>query len=170
MELKEEVRKEVDTTYKYLGKIAKDLVKQHTKEIDDIIRDLINVEIKTDNQLRNDMLKLSCLAYNLAEIKEHANLRADCSTALYKEKQALEFSNVIGTQQQKHQHSVIASLDNQAVQILYNSVAKLFSTKLDETHRVVNTLNGILIGRMSAQKQQRTEMSSTSLETEPEMF
>lgn len=166
MNINETVQKEVDVTYRQIGKIAKDLVQEHTKELDTLIKNLINIENQTDSQLRDAMLKISCLAYQLAEIKEHASLRADCSTALLKEKQALEYQTGVGTQQQRQQQSVLASQDNVAVQILYNGVSKLFASKVDEAHRIVNTLNAVLIGRMSAQKRQQSDNISTGVSDE----
>lgn len=157
MQLNERVSNEVNLVYRQLAKVAKDIVSKHTKELDDLIEELKNIENFSDGKVRNIMLQLSLLAYNLGELKEHSNLRADVSTAMLKEKIALEFNSSEGTQSAKQNLATLNAMDNQAVQILYTNISKMFSTKLDEVHRVVNTLNNVLIGRMASNKQAMQE-------------
>lgn len=161
MQLNEQVKQEVDSTYRSLAKIAKEITSQYTKEIDLLIKELENIENLSDGRVRNIMLQLSLLAYHLGEVKEHSNIRADISTALYKEKLASEFNSLEGPVGVKTNQATVNSIDQQAVQILYTNISKMFTTKLDETHRVVNTLNNVLIGRMATNKhalQDRNEL------------
>lgn len=157
MQLNERTSNEVNLVYRQLAKVAKDIVSKHTKELDDLIEELKNIENLSDGKVRNIMLQLSLLSYNLGEIKEHSNLRADVSIAMLKEKIALEFNSSEGTQSAKQNLATLNAMDNQAVQILYTNISKMFSTKLDEAHRVVNTLNNVLIGRMASNKQAQHE-------------
>lgn len=157
MQLNERVSNEVNLVYRQLAKVAKDIVNKHTKELDDLIEELKNIENLSDGKVRNIMLQLSLLSYNLGEIKEHSNLRADVSVAMLKEKIALEFNSSEGTQSAKQNLATLNAMDSQAVQILYTNISKMFSTKLDEAHRVVNTLNNVLIGRMASKKQTQQE-------------
>ena len=43
-------------------------------------------------------------------------------------------------------------MDKQTVTMIQNAIANCMKSKLDEAHRVVNTLNSILISRAAAAK------------------
>lgn len=143
----------INNVYNNIGKIAKEVSAQHTKEIDKIIK-LINDDIDnlSDEKLRLYMLKLSCEAYYLGDRQEHSNIKADIAQALNKEAFAKEFLNASGTQQAKNQEAQNNTVTEQTLQVLYKGIYNLMKTKLDETHRMVNTINSILISRSAAAK------------------
>ena len=144
--------KNVNDVYKDIGKIAKKLVDEKSKAIDDLIKTLSNVESLSDEEIRKYMLKISLESYSFSEIKEHSVMKQDCATALMKETQANIFNSETGTAEVRRNKSITDSNAQITVNILYNSIANLMKTKLDEAHRVVNTLNSILISRAAAAK------------------
>ena len=144
--------KNVNDVYKDIGKIAKKLVDEKSKTIDDLIKTLSNVESLSDEEIRKYMLKISLESYSFSEIKEHSVMKQDCATALMKETQANIFNSETGTAEVRRNKSITDSNAQITVNILYNSIANLMKTKLDEAHRVVNTLNSILISRAAAAK------------------
>lgn len=144
--------KNVNDVYKDIGKIAKKLVDEKSKAIDDLIKTLSNVESLSDEEIRKYMLKISLESYSFSEIKEHSAMKQDCAAALMKETQANIFNSETGTAEVRRNKSITDSNAQITVNILYNSIANLMKTKLDEAHRVVNTLNSILISRAAAAK------------------
>lgn len=144
--------KNVNDVYKDIGKIAKKLVDEKSKVIDDLIKTLSNVESLSDEEIRKYMLKISLESYSFSEIKEHSVMKQDCAAALMKETQANIFNSETGTAEVRRNKSITDSNAQITVNILYNSIANLMKTKLDEAHRVVNTLNSILISRAAAAK------------------
>lgn len=144
--------KNVNDVYKDIGKIAKKLVDEKSKVIDDLIKTLSNVESLSDEEIRKYMLKISLESYSFSEIKEHSVMKQDCAVALMKETQANIFNSETGTAEVRRNKSITDSNAQITVNILYNSIANLMKTKLDEAHRVVNTLNSILISRAAAAK------------------
>ena len=144
--------KNVNDVYKDIGKIAKKLVDEKSKAIDDLIKTLSNVESLSDEEIRKYMLKISLESYSFGEIKEHSIMKQDCAVALMKETQANIFNSETGTAEVRRNKSITDSNAQITVNILYNSIANLMKTKLDEAHRVVNTLNSILISRAAAAK------------------
>lgn len=144
--------KNVNDVYKDIGKIAKKLVDEKSKAIDDLIKTLSNVESLSDEEIRKYMLKISLESYSFSEIKEHSVMKQDCAAALMKETQANIFNSETGTAEVRRNKSITDSNAQITVNILYNSIANLMKTKLDEAHRVVNTLNSILISRAAAAK------------------
>ena len=138
----------VDEMYKSLTKVADDIVSKHTKDIDKIVKEIENNVEKLDNkEIRMYTLKLSSLAYSLGDLVEHADLKRDCANALVKETSAKEFNLAAGTVDTKKNVALLNSSQEQAVSMLYNTVADLFKTKLNSVYRVVDSLKNVLISR-----------------------
>lgn len=142
----------VNEVYKNIGKLAKKMVDEKSASIDSLIKALSNVESLSDEEIRKYMLKISLESFAFSELKEHSVMKQDCATALMKESQANIFNSETGTAEVRRNKSITDSNAEITVNILYNSIANLMKTKLDEAHRVVNTLNSILISRAAAAK------------------
>ena len=150
-----EARQGVDELYKSLTQVADDIVNKHTKDIDKLIKEIENNVEKLDNKdIRMYTLKLSSLAYSLGDLVEHADLKRDCAIALAKEANAKEFNLAAGTVDTKKNVALINSSQEQAVSMLYNTVADLFKTKLNSVYRVVDSLKNVLISRNAEAKLQ----------------
>ena len=154
-EVLQEVQKRVDDTYRSLGQIVLDLTNKYTKDIDSIIQKVSNdVETRTNKELQTDVLKLSCLAYSLGDVMEHANLKSECANALLKEENAQQYIASEGSVENKKNNALLATTNEQAVNMMYETVASLLKTKLNETHRVVDSIKNILILRSAEAKMQ----------------
>ena len=113
--------KNVNDVYKDIGKIAKKLVDEKSKAIDDLIKTLSNVESLSDEEIRKYMLKISLESYSFSEIKEHSAMKQDCAAALMKETQANIFNSETGTAEVRRNKSITDSNAQITVNILYNS-------------------------------------------------
>ena len=150
-----EAKQTVDEAYKSLSTISDEMVKKYTKNIDDTIKEIENnVEKLTNNELRNYILKLSCLAYSLGDLAEHSDLKKDCANAIAKETNAREFNLAAGTVETKKNVAILNSNHEQATQIIYSNVADMFKTKLNSVYRVIDSLKNILISRNAEAKLQ----------------
>ena len=149
----ESEKKSADEMHKYLCEIAADVVSRYSAPIDNIVSKLSkNVDTCTNDELRAIMISLGVETYNLSMHKENAGLKEACATALYKETVAKSFNSNTGTIEARKNQSILESMNSQAVSILYESVAGILNTKLDEAHRLANIINGILISRASDAK------------------
>jgi len=150
-----EAKKEVDDLYKSLNQVADDIVNKHTSEISRIIKEIENnVEKMSNHEIRMYTLKLSSLAYSLGDLVEHADLKRDCANALVKETSAREFNLAAGTVDTKKNVALLNSSNEQAVSMLYNTVADLLKTRLNSVYRVVDSLKNVLISRNAEAKLQ----------------
>lgn len=142
-----------DELYNYLNEVSQSIVSKKSKYMDDIILKISKkIDIMDNDELRVYMGKLSVEAYNLSIYREDSALKENCANVLYKEKLARTFNESTGTVDSKKNQSIVASLDSQAVSILYSSVYNLLKTKVEGANRLCNTLNGILISRAADAK------------------
>ena len=149
----EEAQKNVDITAKNLSRLAHDIFKKFSKPLDDIVSKLSSVESLSDEEIRSYMLKISLESYSFSEVKEHAELKMDCATAIMKETQATIYNEASGTAEARRNIAIKES--NSEI-----TVSNLMKTKLDEAHRVVNTLNSILISRAAQAKLNQSSSSA----------
>ena len=147
-----EAEKNVDNVSKDLSRLANTIYRAHTKTLDDLISKLSNVESLSDEDIRKFMLKISLECYSFAELKEHSELKQSCATALMKETQARLYNEATGTAEARKNTAITDSSSEVTVNLLYSAVSNLMKTRLDESHRVVNTLNSILISRAAQAK------------------
>lgn len=147
---------EVDTTYEQLSPIVTDMVKKCTANIDSVVASVSVAEVLTDDMLRDAMLKLSLASYSFSEIKEKAALKASCAESIRKAKYAEEYSKAEGAVAQRDNTAVLNSAESMLVDYIYDCVASTLKTKLDEAHRVVDTLKSIQMGRMAEAKLSQT--------------
>ena len=155
-----EARKDTDELFQYLSEIADDIVSRYSKILDDLVKKLSkNIDTLSNEELRTYMAKISIEAYNLSIDREHTALKELCAEALYKESQATSFNQAAGTVEARRNQSMIATMDKQAVSMLYSTVAALFKAKVDEAHRLANVLSNILISRSAEAKLQYSPRS-----------
>lgn len=143
----------IDTTYNDLMEIANEIFEETTKEIDEIMTEAYNdIEKLSNDAVRDLMLKLSLKSYTFSEIKEKASFKATLGEVMRKEIYASNFNQSEGTVAVRENTAIIESGAEILAEEIYTLVADMLKTKLDEIHRVVNTLQTILMTRMQEAK------------------
>lgn len=145
-------KKQVSDLYKSLAPIIDAVVAKHAKEIDNIVKSVKNANSLDNEDLRKYIMQLSIENYYFAESKDKAIFMQDCAIALSKEAQADIFNSTAGTQAVRNNQAIIDSMDKQAVAMLQSAVANRLKTKLDEAHRLLGSLQGILISKNAENK------------------
>lgn len=142
-----------NTTYQQLVDISNDIVNKCVKDITPIIlninRDIENI---SNDQIRTYMLTLSLKAYSLAEIKEKASMKAEVAEILKKEAYATEFNGADGTVAVRENLAQINISDEILAQTVNELVSGILKVKLEELHRIIDTLKSILMSRLSEAK------------------
>ena len=153
MEIKlQKALENVEMTYSDIVEIANDILSEFVKDVNDIISTITSKEILTNDEIRMYMLKLSCKAFSFSEVKEKSSMKAEIAEAIRKEKYAKTFNSIEGTVAFKENSSTIEITNEILVECVHNLVSSLFKTKLDEIHRVVDTLRTILVSRNAEAK------------------
>ena len=150
----------VDEIYFQLSDAVKETVSEITKPIDDIVQELSKgINLFSNSELWDFQMRLGVEAYRLSNMKELSALKDACAEALYKEGLAKAYAEASGAAETKKQASVLATIEKQAVSMLYNSIASILKTKLDEAHRLVNIIQNIQISRAAEAKQNSSPRS-----------
>lgn len=149
----EEALNNVELTNENLVPIAKQIASKYTAKVDDII----NYVIEHVNELNNDKLRclivdLSFNAYSLGEAKEYSLLKSEIAETLTKEANATEFNISQGTVEARRNQAMLNSSNEKLAELLSSTVAGLLKTKLDETHRIVDTLKTVITSRNTESK------------------
>jgi len=143
----------IQVIYNSLNSQAKEIVKNYTKKIDDLIKTVSeNVNNLSNEDIRNIELQLSLMAYDLGELKDKTCIAAEIAEIIQDETEADAWNTAAGNNEQRKNAAILASSKEKAVAKLYKLVASQIKTKLDEAHRVVDTLKSILISRASDRK------------------
>ena len=143
----------IQTIYNSLNSQAKEIVKNYTKKIDDLIKQVSdNVNNLSNEDIRNIELQLSLMAYDLGELKDKTCIAAEIAEIIQDETEADAWNTAVGNNEQRKNTAILSSSKEKAVAKLYKLVASQIRTKLDEAHRVVDTLKSILISRASDKK------------------
>lgn len=148
-----EALNKVEITYQDLIQIANEM----TAPMFTPINTLVNAISSTVNALpidsiRDYILQLQLKAFEISEIKEKSALKAELADALQKEAFAVSFNGAEGSAAAKDKIAQIATAEETVTETLYNLVANLFKTKLDQLHRLVDALKSILMSRMQETK------------------
>lgn len=144
---------DIQSIYGSLNKQAKQLVAEYTAPVDRIIKQVNdNINNLTNEDIRRIQLQLSLRAYDLGDIKDKTNIAAEIAAIVEDESVADAYNTSTGTSEQRKNTAILASSKEKAVAKLYKLVASQIKTKLDEAHRVVATLQSILISRASDRK------------------
>jgi len=143
----------VEETYGDLVEIANSML----KPMFDPINQLVSVISSTINalsieQIRDYILQLQLKAFEISETKEKAALKAELAEALQKEKFAVSFNSLEGSAAVKEKLALVEASPEAVSETLYNLVANLLRTKLDQLHRLVDALKSVLMSRMQETK------------------
>ena len=143
----------VDATYDELIDVANDIAKEVVGDLDDMMASAYNdVEKLSNEAIRDLMLKLSLRSYSFAEIKERSAFKSELAETLRKEAYAKNFNLAEGTIAVRENTAVLNSSSEILANQIYELVADIFKSKLDETHRIVAALTSVLMSRMSEAK------------------
>ena len=146
--------KELAEMYKNLKPIVDEIVNKNTKEVDSIIKKIKNgLENElTHKELYSYLMQLSVETYYMAYSKDMAGLRQECAETLMKAKQAEIFNETVGTQVLRTNEAIVSTVDKQVINLIHRAVANCLRTKLDEAHRMVRTLENVLISKNAENK------------------
>ena len=143
----------IEITYQEVIDIANDSVKELTGDLDNLIESVYNrVENLNNDEIREVLLKLSLRSFSFSSIKEKAAFKAMLAESLRKEAYAREFNTLQGSVAAKDSQATLNIANEIIVEHLYELTASLFKVKLDEAHRVVDTLKSVLMSRLSEAK------------------
>ena len=143
----------VDMTYDQLIHIADSMLKPITDELDKIIKAASNhIENLTVDNIRKLMLEISLKSYSLSEIKEKSALRSVCAEMLKDEAYATALLKTDGAIAVKQHTALLETSYETLSEAIYDSAASMLKIKLDECHRIVASLQSILMSRMQEAK------------------
>jgi type IV secretory pathway VirB4 component len=143
----------IDDTYQDLIVVAEDIFQQTTKDIDEIMMSAYNdIEKLSNDAIRDLMLRLSLKSYTFSEIKEKAAFKSVLAETIRKEEYAQNFNKTEGTVAVRENTATIDTGAEILSEEIYTLVANMLKTKLDEVHRVVNTLQTVLMTRRQEAK------------------
>lgn len=143
----------VEVTYTELVQIANEMLASIIDPINNMINDL-NSKINnlSIDQLRDYILRIQLKAFEISEIKEKSAMKAELAEAIQKEQFAISFNGLEGSAATKDKLALVATSSEIVVETLYNLIANLLKTKLDQLHRLVDALKSILMSRMQETK------------------
>lgn len=143
----------VEATYSEVVEIANDMLSEIFTPINNLVDEIREAGAGISAEaLRDYMVRLQLRSYEISDIKEKSALKAECAEALRKEKYARTFNAAEGTAGVKDNTALLAASEEIIVEALYNLVASLLKTKLDEVHRLIDTLKSILMSKMQEAK------------------
>lgn len=143
----------VETTYGELVDIANGMLNPMFEPINMIIaRVNASVNAMSIDQIRDYILTIQLKAFEISEIKEKAALKAELAETLQKEKFAVSFNGLEGSAAVKDKLALVETSAEIVTEALYNLIANLLKTKLDQLHRLVDALKSILMSRMQETK------------------
>ena len=143
----------VETTYGELVGIANDMLNPMFEPINLIIAQVnATVNAMSIDQIRDYILRIQLKAFEISEIKEKAALKAELAETLQKEKFAVSFNGLEGSAAVKDKLALVETSAEIVTEALYNLIANLLKTKLDQLHRLVDALKSILMSRMQETK------------------
>ena len=145
-------KQEVNDMFNDLSPLVQEIVNKYSSNLDKNISKISDAITLTNDEIRTLMLEISIECYMFGMSKDASVLKQECAETLLKEAQAKSYNATDGTQVIRSNQALIDTMDRQVVNMLYSAVASLCKTKIDEGHRIVNTLNSILISRNAEAK------------------
>lgn len=142
----------VDETYDELHEIAKKIISEYSEEVDDIIKKANSVKDMSDAQIRNLITLLSLKSYSLSEAKENSIMKLACAVAERKSKYSEAYKKAEGTQGDKNSEAQSETVFETLAESVYDLVASMLKSKIDEVHRIVDALKSNLMSRMAEAK------------------
>lgn len=144
---------EVEVTYSQIKQIAEDMLSETFAPLNQVVAEIqYNINEMSIDMLRHYMLQLQLHTFQLSELRDKTAVKAQCAEAIKKEAYATSFLAQEGTAGQKDSNATIAISENIVVECLYELVANLVKTKVDQSLRLVDTLKSILMSRMAEAK------------------
>ena len=143
----------VEVTYKELVEISNNILDPIVGPANTLVA-TVNAQINSlsIDQIRDFILQLQLKAFELAEIKEKAAMKAELSEALQKEKFATTFNGLDGSAAVKEKIALVESSSETVSTVLYELISNLLKSKVDQLHRLVDCLKSILMSRMQETK------------------
>ena len=143
----------VEMTYGQIKQIADDMLAAPFEEVNRLYGDVSTyVDSLSIEALRDYLLRLQLAAFGLSELRDRSGAKATCAEAVRKEAYAVNYASQEGTAAAKDSAATLAIAENIVAQCLYDLVASLVKTKLDATHRLIDTMKSILMSRMQEAK------------------
>lgn len=143
----------IDMTYDELIVVANDICKDVIGDLDALMESAYNdIDRLSNDAIRDLMLKLSLRSYSFSEIKERAAFKATLGETLRKETYATNFNSAEGTVAVRENTAVLNTSAEILAEEIYTLVASIFKVKTDEVHRVVSSLQSVLMSRMQEAK------------------
>lgn len=143
----------VEMTYGQIKQIADDMLAAPFEEVNRLYGDVSTyVDSLSIDALRDYLLRLQLAAFGLSELRDRSGAKATCAEAVRKEAYAISYASQDGTAAAKDSAATLAVAENIVAQCLYDLVASLVKTKLDATHRLIDTMKSILMSRMQEAK------------------
>ena len=143
----------VDAAYGDLIEIANSIIEDVCGDIDRMTQSAYNnIENLTNEDIRDMLLRLSLRSYSFSEIKEKSAFKAALAETLRKEAYSRNFNSTEGSVAVRDNTAVVNTSSEIIAEEIYTLTASLFKTKLDELHRVVDTLKTVLMSRMQEAK------------------
>lgn len=144
---------EVDMLYSQISEIADEIIKKCVGDIDILIQEARNNSHNlTNDDLRKLSMDLSFRAVSFGDIKERACSKTNCAEALKKETYAKKFIEIDGTVAQREYQAQLKTSEAIVVELLQDLISTRLKTKLDEIHRVVDTIKTALMTRVQERK------------------
>ena len=151
----------VEMTYGQIKEIADSMLAGPFEDPNNIIEFIRNnVESMSIEMLRDSILRLQLAVYALSELRDRSGIKAVCAEAIKKEAYASSYIEQEGTAGVKDSNTTLAISENIVAQCLYDLVASLVKTKVDQIQRMIDSLKTILMSRM--QEAKFMQMSTTA--------
>ena len=148
-----EALNKVEMTYQDVVEIANDMMSTQFQSINFLINDIdLHMSTLSIDSVRDYMLKLQLKAYEISELKDKASLKSECAEAVRKEKYATSLLGAEGPTGVKENTALLASSEELIVELLYQLIADLVKTKLDQLHRLTDVMKSILMSKMQEAK------------------
>lgn len=149
----QDVLNNADSVYSDVIKIADDISHSITYDIDNCISEIVKkANTLTNEEVRQAIIDISLKSYSFSEYKEKAAFKADIAKTLKDEEYARHFISAEGAVKAKELAAELETSSESLCEKIYDLVAAQLKTKLDESHRVVDTLKSVLVSRMSEAK------------------
>ena len=143
----------VDAAYGDLIDIANSLLADVCGDIDHLVDSAYNhIQDMTNEDIRDMLLRLSLRSYSFSEIKEKSAFKAALAETLRKEAYAKNFNATDGSVAVRDNTAIINTSSEIIAEEIYTVASNMFKVKLDELHRIVDTLKTVLMSRMSEAK------------------
>ena len=148
---------EIELTYRDVVDIADGMTAEIFQPTNNLIEEInTRINMLTTEDIRGYILRLATRAYQMVEIRDKALMKAECAEAIKKEHYATQYAGMEGSTVAKDNQATLAISDSIVAEVLYNLIANLFKSKVDNINRVVDSLKSILISRQQDAKMENS--------------